>query len=176
MENSSANIDAARIRHPSVAYEERDLNHHAVFAFLLILGCSVFFVQIVTWGLFRDLGKTQYAGHQTTNPIMTSNEQLREVGGDPALSFPMPRLQPNDVADLNKFRITEEEQLNSYGWVDPGKGKIHIPIERALDMLGAAWPQQQEKLSIARTPRAYVPEDSQTEKVNKDDRNSNYGW
>lgn len=170
MESNSANFDPSRIRHSGVAYEERDLSHRAVFVFLLILGCGLFMVVIAMWGVFRDLGKPQYAGHQTTNPIMTSNEQLREVGGDPALSFPMPQLQPNDVADLNKFRINEEEQLNSYGWVDPGKDKIHIPIERAIDMLGTAWPQQQETLSIKRNspaPRADAPQQSQAEKAIK---------
>jgi hypothetical protein len=168
MDNNSGTFNAQIIRHTNVAYEKSDLSHHAVFAFLLILGCGVFVVLIAMWGIFRNLGNTQYAGHQTTNPIMTSNEQLQEVGGDPALSFPAPRLQPDDIADLNKFRVNEEEQLNSYGWVDPGKNKIHIPIERALDMLGSAWPQQQE------TPRA--PQQNQTGKVTNDDRNGNYGW
>lgn len=179
MGSNSANFDAARIRHPGVAYEERDLSHHSIFAFLLILGCGVFLVLIAMWGVFRNLGKTQYAGHQTTNSIMTSNEQLREVGGDPALSFPMPRLQSNDIADLNKFRINEEERLNSYGWVDPGKDKIRIPIERAVEILGAAWPQQQQTLSTGPgSPglQTHAAQASQTGKVFKDDRNGNYGW
>lgn len=179
MENSSPAFDASRIRNPGVDYEKRDLSHHAVFAFLIILGFGVFLALIAMWGVFRDLGKAQYAGHQTTNPIMTSNEQLRELGGDPALSFPAPRLQPNDVADLNKFRVNVEQQLNSYGWVDSSKDKIHIPIERAIDMLGTAWPQQQETLSMGRTSpgsTAHAPQGSQAEKATKDDHNGNYGW
>jgi hypothetical protein len=151
MENNSATFDAGRIRHPDVAYESRDLSHHVVFAFLLILAVGVFLIVIAVWGIFRNLGGNQYAGHQTTNSIMTSNEQLREVGGDPALSFPLPRLQPNDIADLNKFRLKEEERLNTYGWVDVSKGRIHIPVERALDMMAVTWTQQQETLSTART-------------------------
>jgi|SRR6185312_3424975 len=179
MESTRETFNAEKIRHVSVSYEKSDLSHHVVFSFLLILGCGVCVVLIAMWGVFRDLGKTQYAGHQTTNPIMTSNEQLREVGGDPALSFPSPRLQTDDIADLNKFRINEEEKLNSYGWVDQGKDKIHIPIERAVDMLGSAWPQQQETLPAERTapgPRTHTPQENQTEKVIEDVRNGNYGW
>jgi hypothetical protein len=180
MASSRSASDPERVRHSDVAYESRDLNHHAVFVFLLILACAGVVIHIALWGVFHDLGKSQYAGHQTTNPIMTSNEQLKEVGGDPALSFPMPRLQPDDIADLNKFRVREEDELNSYGWVDQNRGTIHIPIERAVEMLGGAWPQQEETLSTnatARGPDAQASQGkNQTEKVIKDDRAGNYGW
>ncbi len=142
METNNKTTD---IYHPEVAYERRDLSHRAVFGFLLALLVAAVIIHISIWGLFKHLGKSQFAGHQTTNPIMTSNEQLREIGGDPALSFPAPRLQPNPVADLNKFRAREEQQMNSYGWIDPSAGKIHIPIERAIDIVASRWPQQEEE-------------------------------
>lgn len=131
------------IRHSKVAYERRDMDYRAVFVFLFVLLCAGLLIHIVMWGAFEEWGKSKYAGHQTTNPIMTSNEELKDIGGDPALSFPMPRIQSNPVADLNKFRIREEEQLNSYGWVDPGARRVRIPIERAIEILGSSWDQQQ---------------------------------
>jgi hypothetical protein len=88
---------------------------------------------------------------------MTSNEQLKEVGGDPAVSFPPPHVQPNPVADLNKFRVREEQQLNSYGWGDPAARRIHMPIHHAIDILGDAWSQEQSLVSgvaNSRTPSA----------------------
>jgi len=178
MESNRATVDFETIRNEDVFYEPRDLSHSAVFVFLVILGLGICVSLIVLWGVFRYLGGSQYAGHQTTNPIMTSNEQLKEVGGDPALSFPMPRLQPNDIADLNKFRVSEEEQLNSYGWVDQSQQKIHIPIERAIDVLGTAWPQQEETLPTG-TAEANQPqgrESTQTGKAMRDEREGNYGW
>lgn len=132
-----------RVRHPDVGYDAGDLQHGPVFGFLIALAAGVLLIHIVLWGVFRYLGKAQFAGHQSTNPIMTSKEQLREIGGDPALAFPAPTLQPNPVADLNKFRAREEEELNTYGWVDPGAQKIHIPIERAIETMSTAWPSQQ---------------------------------
>jgi len=140
-----AEIDSKdlRLRHQDVAFERADMSHGSVFGFLLTLACGLLLVHIALWGVFHYLGKPMIANHQTTNPIMTSNEELKDIGGDPALTFPKPTLQPNDVADLNKFRAAEEEQLTTYGWVDPGAQKIRIPIERAIDALSASWPNQQ---------------------------------
>lgn len=143
------NEGAVEVRHPDVSYDPRDLNHHVVFLFLGSLAVSVFIVALVLWGAFRLWGGDQFAGHQSTNPIMTSNEQLKEIGGDPAISFPKPNLQPNPIADLNKFRIHEEERMNSYGWVDPAARKIHMPIERAIDILGDSWSQEQSLVTGA---------------------------
>ncbi|HEX3104431.1 MAG TPA: hypothetical protein VHQ22_08285 [Terriglobales bacterium] len=134
---------ALPLRHPDVAFERTDMSHGSVFGFLLTLACGLLLVHIALWGIFHYLGKPLVANHQTTNPIMTSNEELKDIGGDPALTFPKPTLQPNDVADLNKFRAAEEEQLTTYGWVDPGEQKIRIPIERAIDALSTSWPNQQ---------------------------------
>jgi hypothetical protein len=137
------NSKELRLRHPDVAFESADMSHGTVFSFLLTLACGLLFVHIALWGVFHYLGKPMIANHQTTNPIMTSNEELKDVGGDPAVTFPKPTLQPNDVADLNKFRAAEEEQLTTYGWVDPGAQKIRIPIETAIDALSTSWPNQQ---------------------------------
>ncbi len=179
MASNSAAFDPETIRNEDVSYEPRDLSHDAVFSFLIILGLGIALSLIMLWGVFRYLGASQYAGHQTTNPIMTSNEQLKEVGGDPALSFPVPRLQPNDIADLNKFRVSEAEQLETYGWVDRSQQKIHIPIERAIDMLGTTWPQQ-EQTPMARTGEEATHSPTQgsiqTGKAMNDERKGNYGW
>jgi len=142
--NKSSILD---VRHLDVSYEHRDLSHRVVFGTLLTLLCAGMLIHLVVWGVFRHLGSSEFVPHQSTNPIMTSNEELKEVGGDPALSFPGPHLQPNPVADLNKFRVREEQELNTYGWVDQQAGKIHIPIERAIDILASSWPEQQQDTS-----------------------------
>ncbi len=33
------------------------------------------------------------------------------------------------------YRREQLRRLNSYGWVDPGKGLIHVPIDKAIDQL-----------------------------------------
>ncbi len=141
------NSEVVEVRHPDVAHDPRDLSPGVVLAFLASLALSVFVIAVILWGAFRLWGKDEFASHQSTNPIMTSNEELKEVGGDPAVSFPAPQVQPNPVADLNKFRVREEQQLNTYGWVDPAARRIHMPIARAIDILGDSWSQQQTLVS-----------------------------
>lgn len=179
MENNQA-FDARRIRHSDVAYESRDLSHEAIFSFFLALGIVIFIVFFVLWGVFKQLGSAEYVGHQSTNPIMTSNEELKEIGGDPANSFPMPQLQPDPVADLNKFRIREEQWMNTYGWVDQAHGRIHIPIETAIDMMASSWPQDEQENSASTSG---PPEQSanpspgeQAAEAVTDGRGGNYGW
>ena len=48
-------------------------------------------------------------------------------------TFPTPRLQYDDVRDMNLLRSAEEEQLNSIG-KNPD-GTVHIPISRAMELL-----------------------------------------
>jgi hypothetical protein len=44
-------------------------------------------------------------------------------------------LQVDPGADLDQVRGTQEEMLNSYGWVDKASGTVHVPIDRAMDLL-----------------------------------------
>lgn len=49
--------------------------------------------------------------------------------------IPPPRLQIDPKADLETLRQRNQEVLNSYGWVDRGKGIVRIPIDRAMELL-----------------------------------------
>jgi hypothetical protein len=40
------------------------------------------------------------------------------------------------------YRREQLQRLNSYGWVDPAKGIIHVPVDKAIDQLLA---QEQRK-------------------------------
>ena len=48
---------------------------------------------------------------------------------------PPPRLQVSPADDLRAMRQREAEVLESYGWVDRGKGVVRIPIERAMKLI-----------------------------------------
>ncbi len=39
------------------------------------------------------------------------------------------------VAALKAFRADEDALVNGYGWVDPEKGIVRIPVDRALDLV-----------------------------------------
>jgi hypothetical protein len=36
---------------------------------------------------------------------------------------------------LNDIRLREENILSTYGWADQNAGTVHIPIDRAMDLL-----------------------------------------
>ncbi|MBA3949929.1 MAG: hypothetical protein H0X44_08305 [Acidobacteria bacterium] len=64
--------------------------------------------------------------------------------GDPAVSAlarpegqlpPEPRLLIDEPTNLRTFRATEAQTLEHYGFIDQAAGTVHIPIDRAKDLL-----------------------------------------
>ena len=49
--------------------------------------------------------------------------------------FPAPQLEINERTELNDIRLREENILSTYGWADQNAGTVHIPIDRAMDLL-----------------------------------------
>jgi hypothetical protein len=58
--------------------------------------------------------------------------------------YPVPRLQSDPAADLQRFTAQELSRLNSVGWVDKSHGVVHIPIDEAMRRVAAQgirdWP------------------------------------
>jgi hypothetical protein len=50
------------------------------------------------------------------------------------MDVPAPRLQIDPKSDLAALRQAEAKRLSSYGWADPDRKTIHIPLERALTL------------------------------------------
>jgi hypothetical protein len=118
-------IPLEEVRHPETMYDRSDLSSRAIFLFLIALAMGIGLIHVIAWGYWR------YAAHNHLTPvprnaaIVTPSWQASPKG-DPVLRFPAPQLQPNPVADLNKFQATVEGQLNS-----PGEGRT--PVEQAID-------------------------------------------
>lgn len=45
-----------------------------------------------------------------------------------------PRLQVDDVLDLKEYERRENEILSSYAWTDRSRGRVRVPIDRAMEM------------------------------------------
>jgi hypothetical protein len=43
-------------------------------------------------------------------------------------------LETNERGQFRDFLMNQEDQLNSYGWVDEKADVAHIPIERAMEL------------------------------------------
>jgi hypothetical protein len=50
---------------------------------------------------------------------------------------PPPRLQVHPVRHWKDFEAVERERLDSYGWMDRSSGAVHIPIDRAIELIAA---------------------------------------
>jgi len=46
---------------------------------------------------------------------------------------PEPRLEVDPTEDFQTFRRQQQDILNSYGWTSREEGRVHIPIERAME-------------------------------------------
>ena len=104
-------------------YETRDANPRS----LLTFGGVMVVTLVVAWGV--SLLVYSYFGRKDDlGPRPTPFEQTRAVP-------PLPQLQVQPVDDLVEFRGAQEKELDSYGWVDRGRGTVHIPIERAMELL-----------------------------------------
>jgi len=106
--------------------ENRDINARAVVKVGLGIVAGVIFSALLMWLLFD-----QFAGRETRR----SPQPEPMAASNPRKEPPEPRLQPSPVMDLQTFRAGEEVVLKSYGWVDPEKGIVRIPVERALELV-----------------------------------------
>jgi hypothetical protein len=103
-------------------HETGDVNVWAIgkFAFALIA------ILALSLGLLVGLFK-YFQTRDQANPTA--------VSVDPTKMFPEPRLERTPGPDLKTVRAEEDRMLNSYGWVDPQKNMVRVPIDVAIDLL-----------------------------------------
>jgi hypothetical protein len=118
---SQQEIDLAR----SEGYERRDADVSTLLKFGFWLGVILVVVMLAMWGMFSVFGKTQKLG-PPASPFESADVRVLP---------PAPRLQVTPVLDLKNYRDSQQEQLESYGWIDREGGVVRIPIERAMDLV-----------------------------------------
>jgi hypothetical protein len=107
----------------SPGYETRDANVRGVFNFLVFLGVSLVVSALVCWGLFRYFSKLQ-----TSSAVASPFVDTRQV--------PMGiQLQVNPRQEWLKYREEQEKSLENFGWENRTAGTVHVPIERAMELL-----------------------------------------
>jgi hypothetical protein len=70
---------------------------------------------------------------------------------------PGPHLLVEPGRAIKNMRAQEEARLNSYGWIDEENGIIHIPIERAMDILAKQGLPARQGKAQARESKAAAP-------------------
>jgi hypothetical protein len=91
---------------------------------------------LVVWGMYGYLDRYARRHQPVQNPLVhEAASDTREVTPGDIEKFPQPRLEKNERLEIADFRLQEERNLNSYGWVDDKAGVVHIPIERAMRLI-----------------------------------------
>lgn len=111
---------------PGVGHETRDISTRVVVIFAVSLVVGAVLVHFLIWILYVFYGSLQAKAYPRQYP-------MAQVGAPPLP--PAPRLQTQPREDLKNMRSAEDRFLHSYGWVDPSGGTVHIPIERAMQLL-----------------------------------------
>jgi hypothetical protein len=120
---------------PEVSFEPEDIEARPIIIGLIGLGLAcIAFYFVVLW-MYGFLNRYQATHQAPTSPLATVEKDTRHVTKAEVESFPEPRLEKDERDQLDGVRINEEQRLNSYGWVDQSAGTVHIPIERAMELL-----------------------------------------
>jgi len=125
--------------HPETSFEREDLSTRGVFVFMIglaIVGLVIYFIIV---GMYSFLDKYERSQMTTASPLVTSTGPAsRVVTKDYMEKFKengAPMLENDERGQFKDFLLKQEDQLNSYGWVDEQGGVAHIPIERAMDLI-----------------------------------------
>ncbi len=137
---------------PGVAHERRDINVFQVTAFGIGLLLSCIVVVFAMWAMFDFFYARESAKNQS-NPSTLVNEQAKLP--------PEPRLQAEPRVELKDLRADEEAILTSYGWIDPNKGIVRIPIDQAIDIVAQkGLPSKPSPAGMDNDGYRMIPEDS----------------
>jgi hypothetical protein len=105
-------------------HEVRDVLLRPILITGAALFITLFIVMAITLGLYT-WNANRLAQAQTPLPPLATVDQ----------TFPEPQLQPSNNADLLAMYAEHDELLGSYGWVNQAQGQVHIPVERAMELI-----------------------------------------
>jgi hypothetical protein len=105
-------------------YELRDISVRAVTWCAGALIVAAIVIHVALGGLYKLFE------HQHPSPDAPSR-----IAFNPQMIAPEPRLQIEPTKELDRYFASENQKLNTYGWVDKANGVVRIPINRAMDLI-----------------------------------------
>jgi hypothetical protein len=131
----------------SAGYERTDANVVGIVVFLTALAIFAAVTGLLCYGIGKvinaHLDKEDGPNSKWTKTAdvrqlgnMPSSPELRNKVAELTQTFPTPRLQTDDGAqDIADLHAREDLLLSNYSWIDPSKGTVRIPIERAMELI-----------------------------------------
>jgi hypothetical protein len=120
-------------------FEHEDQGTRGILAFMIGLVVSGVVIYFIIVGMYSFLDKYERSQMATASPLVTSKGAMSRVVTQEDMDKTFkdngaPMLETNERGQFRDFLLNQENQLNSYGWVDENAGVAHIPIERAMEL------------------------------------------
>jgi hypothetical protein len=108
-------------------HEHTDANVWLIVQFAIWLTVAALLTHLLMWGLFEVFIKTRNDAAPAAEFPLAAQQERRLPAG--------PRLQAIPANEIFEFRQRENAELREYGWVDRNAGTVHIPIDKAKELL-----------------------------------------
>jgi len=109
---------------PHTGHEKSDASARKLLYFVLVVAAILAVMSFSLIGLFNHFEHAQHPGSVVAAPF----------AAQPAPP-PAPRIQPNPLVDMQTYHQSQENVLNTYGWIDRQNGIVRLPIDRAMQLL-----------------------------------------
>src|SRR5580704_10268093 len=116
----ATNPDVAR----SGGYEKSDASPRGLVYFALTIAAILAATCLSLIWLFKHYEKTENPGSFVAAPF-----------SDTRPLPPPPRIQANPAVDMQSYLQSQQNLLNTYGWIDRQNGIVRLPIDRAMELL-----------------------------------------
>jgi hypothetical protein len=122
--NHSHKHDDPVLVDPSLGYEKRDARSGSLLQFGFWMAVVIAVTLFAMKWTFDYLSKTEPLGPPAA-PFVKQENQLP----------PQPRLQVQPRLELKDYCQAQQQQVETYGWIDKQSGVVRVPIDRAMDLV-----------------------------------------
>jgi hypothetical protein len=112
---------------PDSEYEHTDADPWIIAKFLAWLAISAVVIHVGLGLMYGFLIERSTETGERRYPLAAPSDERRLP--------PMPRLQQFPHNEIYEFRLSEEDLLHRYGWMNKNAGTVHIPVEDAMRIL-----------------------------------------
>ncbi len=158
------------LRNPQVDYERSDLSPSGILWFLIGLFIAGVFIELVIWGMFRFMARSEVLfpqGQKNPMTVQNSKDDARHSGSvlqnTPGVNlnvFPEPRLQTNDAGEMAQYLNSENGAAGPAAAVHGCQRRGAYPdragdaVDRRAGIAGASEVSAAELSSAERTAKA----------------------
>jgi len=107
---------------------DTEIEVRSIGGFMVWLCIGIVASAILMYAVYRAFQAQEVAKDRPASPLVDRSK--------PHLP-PEPRLQDRPDLDLQRYQMEQERILTSYGWLDPARRIVRIPVDQAIEILAA---------------------------------------